>query len=549
MTQPPSERSPVRVVMTVFNTFEHDTRVYKEARSLISWGCEVHVVCIHKGELPRKQVQDGINIHRVPINPFAPLALFGFLLAWPSSKMLRRMIERRRQAQPAPPKPGRGRLRRLRRAIRAPFAAVYRPLHRFVGSQGRAAKLAIRGEELNAPHRRVLRGLKRLLWYGLLRPIIRSHRWLRLRRRGFRRWRYRNKLTLRHLRIFLRRVIVRIFHPATVVNLIALDLAKEAVRLRPDVMLSHDLNTLLAGVVVKRLTGVPLVYDSHELYLERNIGNRNRRIDRFLWGIVERRCMPHVDLGFSVAQGICDWLADRYKHNNIQLIRNVQPYEAPSPPDRTWQRELGLPEGSRVAIYAGAITINRGLEQLIDAARHFDKVVVVVMGYSLRPEYLEGLKQQARDNGVMNRTVYFKGAVPMDEVIGVVASAAVSVVPTQNACLSYYFEASNKIFHSLMAGVPVAMSDHAEKRLIADTHGVGILFDETDPKAMAETIEAFVADDEALAKARANCLEAAKSLNWEHEEHRFRTAFKALLGDAVGPVPPIRLLAEDEAQP
>ncbi len=37
---------PPRVVMLLANQFTHDTRVFKEARSLIEWGCEVHIVAM-----------------------------------------------------------------------------------------------------------------------------------------------------------------------------------------------------------------------------------------------------------------------------------------------------------------------------------------------------------------------------------------------------------------------------------------------------------------------------------------------------------------------
>lgn len=525
-----------RVVMTVFNTFEHDTRVYKEARSLIQWGCEVHVVCIHKGELPREAEQDGILIHRVSPSPVALLRLLLFVLYLPSILLLKRLMS-------SPPPSARdatkktGRIQRFLYKVKRAVSAFFRGLRRIASRQRN------KGWPFWLP-----RWLRSIVYYGLYRPVVRGRRSFRLTLRAFKLWRYHHHLTIRHSSIFLRRVVLWFFHPAIVINLAGLDLARCVIGLEPDLMVSHDLSTLTAGVIVKRVCAVPLVYDSHELYLERNIGDKNRSVDRFLWGFVERRCMGHVDLGMSVAQGICDWIAARYKHDNVRLIRNVQPYEPPVPRSTEWQRELAIPEGKKIGIYAGAITINRGLEQLIDAAPHLKQMVFVVMGYAGRAAYLEALLARAEQNGSLNKTVFFKDAVPMDQVISVVASAAVSVVPTQNACLSYFFEASNKIFHSLMAGVPVAMSDHAEKAAIVHKHHVGVLFDETDPAVIAEVTEAFVLDDERLLQASKNCLIAAKELNWDHEEHRLRTYFKPLLGDRIGPVPPLYIAALEEGR-
>ncbi len=49
--------------MLVANHFLHDTRVYKEARSLIEWGCEVHVIALYDPELPVGEEVDGILTH------------------------------------------------------------------------------------------------------------------------------------------------------------------------------------------------------------------------------------------------------------------------------------------------------------------------------------------------------------------------------------------------------------------------------------------------------------------------------------------------------
>jgi glycosyltransferase involved in cell wall biosynthesis len=95
-----------------------------------------------------------------------------------------------------------------------------------------------------------------------------------------------------------------------------------------------------------------------------------------------------------------------------------------------------------------------------------------------------------------------------------------------------------------MAGVPVAMSDHAEKRMIVENYEVGVLFDETSPESIAKAVESLVLDDAQHAQAASNCLKAAQELNWEHEEFRYRTAMKSLLGDEIGTIPPVRLGTE-----
>ena len=319
--------------------------------------------------------------------------------------------------------------------------------------------------------------------------------------------------------------------------------------LRPDVIQAHDLNTLLGGALVKRMLGVPLVYDSHELFLERNLGRRSRARDKLVWAPIERFCIHRCDAVFSVAESICLHLAMNYKIPEPHLIRNVQPYEPPAARITILAEELGIPEGIAIVLYPGAITIHRGLEEMIDSAPYLERAAYVIMGYAQNATYLASLRTRAGQRDVLDRRVFFREAVPIRDVVRYTASADLGIVPTQNICLSYLYESSNKIFHCLMAGVPVVMSDHAEKRMLVEKYRIGWLFDETDPRAIAATVNAALADRKAYDGVRQHCLRAARTLNWEHEEHRLRTIFADLLAGRMPPVPGVRLLPGGACRP
>ncbi|HWB21030.1 MAG TPA: glycosyltransferase, partial [Phycisphaerales bacterium] len=187
------------------------------------------------------------------------------------------------------------------------------------------------------------------------------------------------------------------------------------------------------------------------------------------------------------------------------------------------------PEHLRVVLYPGAITVHRGLETMIDSAPYLAEAVYVVMGYARNKRYLERLKCRAQALNVLGSKVYFRNAVPIEDVVRYTASADLGIVPTQNVCMSYLFESSNKIFHCLMAGVPVAMSDHPEKRLIIEQFGVGVLFDETQPQAVAKAVNDILRDRAEYGRMHEACLRAARELNWEREELRLHALYSRLL--------------------
>ena len=234
----------------------------------------------------------------------------------------------------------------------------------------------------------------------------------------------------------------------------------------------------------------------------------------------------------TVAEGIASHLEQRYDLAGVELIRNVQPFVPAAPRSHLLADELGIDRDRRVALYAGGILRHRGIEQLIRAASiASDRIAWVVMGYATDSSYLKELHDLAVADGVLGNRVYFRDAVPPDAVNEYAASSDIAVVPTEAICLSYEFEASNKIFHSVMARVPVAMSNHIEKRLLNERYGIGVLFDETDPAHIASTVETFLEDEDRFQAAVEACGRAAEVLNWEHEERTLHRMFDRVLAE------------------
>ncbi len=531
-------RPQPRVVMLVANHFLHDTRVYKEARSLIEWGCEVHVIAMYDPELPVSEEVDGIHVRRISMRRSDLWRLPVVVLSWWCRPILGRAVGSPVGAEPLD-------LRQDHAAHSA--ASTPRVWLRFARRPIQVVR-GVRSSSWGLLRRAYRASLKKYDWARKLVDLVFALRWpmhrglKRLARRVIARVVNLSKRPIPRAGALNRptsRRLKRLVPASLRLLALNLQLAREAIDAGPDIVQAHDLNTLLGGTLVKRLTGVGLVYDSHELFLKRNIGNKSRARDNLIWAPIERFCIGKCDAVLSVADGICDYLAKQYDIPKPHLIRNVQPFEPPGVRTTLLADELCIPADRRIVIYAGAITINRGLEVMIDSAPYLNGAAYVIMGYARNADYLASLKERATKLGVMSSSVFFREAVPIDDVVRYVASADLGIVPTQNVCLSYFFESSNKIFHCVMAGVPVAMSDHLEKRLLVEEYGIGALFDETDPKEIARTVNETLDDREAYAALRRNCLDAARVLNWEREEHTLRQIFADLLGDRAAPIPQV----------
>ena len=245
--------------MLLMNPCTHDTRVMKEAISLTNAGYEVHIVALMKLGLEKLSLVDGVSIHRVKpnlVNVRFITRVFLFccgILALPRLKHTKKVPKQRVKA------PFSRSLGKICSFLLLPISAVFYVVALAFGVVFKIARMPYR----LLPY-----------WFRNL-PTRLSH---------FLPYSYR-------------------------LHSINFDLGQKAIELEPNIIQSHDCNTLLAGAMVKKTLGIPLVYDSHELYLERNIGSRSRWWDKLQWSPIEKNCIQHCDVVMTVSQGIVDHLS------------------------------------------------------------------------------------------------------------------------------------------------------------------------------------------------------------------------------------------------
>lgn len=300
----------------------------------------------------------------------------------------------------------------------------------------------------------------------------------------------------------------------------------------PDVVHANDANTLVPAMIVCHATGARLVYDSHELWLHRNV-RTDRPVAPHVEALIERAGMAHADAVITVSPSIQIWLGQHYPAAaRPVLVRNV-PQAGPAPdPARGRLHELaGLPPAARVIAYGGRITTSRGLEETIAALAHLSQDVhLVMLGYG-EPDYLASLDALAARLGVAGR-VHRVGPVAPDEVADALSDADVAVVHVRPTCLSYRYALPNKLFESIRGGLPVAAADLPDIRQVVRQLGVGELFTGEDPADLAATIEQILADPEPYRRA---ALSAAPYLTWEQETDALIGAYRSALMGAAAP--------------
>jgi glycosyltransferase involved in cell wall biosynthesis len=451
--------------MFVRNAFVHDTRIIKEARSLISAGHEVEVIALQDGMLPDYEIrEDKITVRRIG-----------------GSRIKMIFLSFREEI-----------ILQLKKQLRMDPEWIFK-----IG-------LSLPSQLTLSAYR-----IRFLRWpiYLLAMPFA----------------------AIRMFFIFFKSLLtgaLGIANRSRLFSLVYENYVKAGVQSGADVYHAHDLNTLLPAVLASRRTGGSIVYDSHELFVNRNV--RESIIGRIGWMWLESQIIRYAEKVITVSDAIADVLAERYKIERPVVIRNVQKF-APFQRSTTLRDLPGLhhicPE-TCIAIYAGRITHGRGLEILIEASRYLERVVIILMGGG-DINFQKSLSEKISHYGIEHKVIFVPPVEP-DSVHEYICSANLGLMPTENTCLSYYLGAGNKLFHYLMAGLPVIVSDHPEKRKIVKQYDVGCVFDEDNPHDLARVIQELTDNIELRRRLSANALEAAMILNWENEEKKLLDLYRSI---------------------
>ncbi len=306
-----------------------------------------------------------------------------------------------------------------------------------------------------------------------------------------------------------------------------------AIQERADVYHAHDLTTLRMAYLAAKACHAKLVYDSHELYLERNpIFLDHNPVFDFRLSRREAKLIKKAAAVITVNEAIASEFSRRYRIPKPHVIMNAPPQGNNLNPlllRRKLEEELQvrLPEHAKIVIYIGGITAHHGLEQVIQSLRYLTQAALVIMGYGYGGTYMDRLKALAEEQRVLGQT-YFLSPVPSEEVSTYASGADVGVVPIQNACLSYYYCSPNKLFECIAGNIPVAVSDFPEMRRIVQDHDIGKTFNPKDPQDIARAIHDILKDPKRYQEMKRNTQRAAATLNWENESKKLLAIYQSL---------------------
>ena len=289
-------------------------------------------------------------------------------------------------------------------------------------------------------------------------------------------------------------------------------------RTSPALVHANDYNTMWIGIAAKLLRGSRLIYDSHELWPD-----RNRRPEWRPWLLLcEALFVRIADTTITTSPGYAAAIATRYRVRDPLVIRNI-----PAGGPLAWPREHPQPahvDASPLAVYIGGLMPGRGLEQAIRALARTSGMRLELIGPG-SDSYRSGLLRCAAEAGVADR-VRLKHAVPPNAVLDVLADADLGLMLIEPVCRSYELTLPNKLFEYAAAGLPILSSDLAVIGPLVRSEKLGEVVPPGDVELIAEGMRRLT-EPGLNRRLRERALSFARRVTWEQEQALLIRAYTA----------------------
>ena len=290
-------------------------------------------------------------------------------------------------------------------------------------------------------------------------------------------------------------------------------LVERGMELKPDLVISSQLDVLEAGHAISRRRGIPLVYDVRDLFTA--AGYPNWSDSRFVK--YERRMIRDASLVTTVAPRIASFLERQHGIARPVVLYNCNMTRAES------TREPGYPVK---LLFQGFFSRVLLLPDLVHAVKLLDGAAVLTLqGEGAAEEELRALV----DDLELQRLVEFVSFVsPLQAPLAAnLHDIGISHRRADNENLR--LSLPNKLFDYLGGGLAVLSSDIPSVRDVIEAHDCGMLFNPSGPEAIVEAVLAMSSDRDRLWDMKRNALAAWEHYSWDKQGEKLVRAIDEIL--------------------
>lgn len=286
-----------------------------------------------------------------------------------------------------------------------------------------------------------------------------------------------------------------------------------------DLIVCADFPSLPAGIVLKKLFDVPLIYDAQEIWFQNLNITDPQEIKKMVE--FEAKLLEQVEAPVTVSDGLAEWYRNEM-NRKVAVLPNFGPFLEPeSRPDPT-----PLREGEPVKyIFLGQFAPDRGVDKLIDAW-NFKKGKAILTLQGPESEYKEYCREliNKKDQDVKDSIVL---APPTTESLLIDAASKhhVGIIPyTYNYPYSHC--SPNKLTQYLNAGLMILSHDLPFVKKCIEEHGVGLVCNFNSQDEIRKTFDRLAKDFQLIEKHREKINNSVlETLSWDRQIGDFLEGF------------------------
>ncbi len=292
-------------------------------------------------------------------------------------------------------------------------------------------------------------------------------------------------------------------------------LYRAAVLWRPDVVICHEPESAIVGLILKLRHGMKTVYDAHEC-IQETLARRMPKVLRFVVrGIVVlllKMIARWSDWITVVSPPNFKFLGGMRKDNRIDILHNSPVIEYFPLCNHDINEPLTI-------VHEGYLSFDRGLIQMLEAVatvRRSHDIRLLVLGR------MGAVEQKVFDKKVaqldLKEILIFPGWVPLLEMGKVESTAQIGLICFQKTP-NNFMSLSNKLYNYMSCGQAIVGPAGSATEEIITKYNCGICVDTSNPDEIAEAIVQLCSNTEMRRQMGANGRKAIEDeLGWHKME-------------------------------
>lgn len=304
-----------------------------------------------------------------------------------------------------------------------------------------------------------------------------------------------------------------------------------AMRFKPDIIHAHLHEGAILGWILKRMLGIPLVFDMQGSLTGELIAHNFPLIKatwlRNLWYKLEEIIDNMADAVLVQSTEMREEAEKRFKLPAKKIFMaydgvSTQAF-APGERDLELTQQLNIPSGKKIIVYLGGLSPHKGVDILLEAfplvLEQIPNAFLLLMGYPHEEHY----RKRVQSMGLQSY-VRITGRVMYEEAPRYLRLGDIAVAPKRSQT-----EANGKIYTYMATGLPTIAFDTIMNREILGDLGIYV-HDLNNPRGLADAMIDLLNNDQRRKELASNVrIKAVRDYSWDAVADRITRAYEAAI--------------------